>query len=106
MWENLGNMMEIVKKLQQNIETAQDELKNEKIMVSSGDVVTVVLNGHQELLSIELSPKYLVPDNAGLLQDLIVSTVNNGLQKSKELNQVTMNKLTGDLNLPKIPGLF
>lgn len=68
MWENLGNMMEIVKKLQQNIETAQDELKNEKIMVSSGDVVTVVLNGHQELLSIELSPKYLVPDNAGLLQ--------------------------------------
>ncbi len=42
MWENLGNMMEIVKKLQQNIETAQDELKNEKIMVSSGDVVESV----------------------------------------------------------------
>lgn len=106
MWENLGNMMEVIKKIQQNLEYAQDELKKEKITVSSGDAITVIINGQQEILSIELSPKYLTSDNFKLLQDLLVSTINNGLQKSKELNQTVMGKVTNELNLPKIPGLF
>lgn len=106
MWENIGNMMEMVKKLQQSVDDLQDQLKNERITVTSSDIITLSVNGHQEIISLEISPKYLTPENAALLQSLLVSTINNGLAKSKELNQQAMSKLTGDLNLPKIPGLF
>lgn len=106
MFEQLGGLMEMVKKVQQNVDAVQEQLKNERIELSSGDVIKVSLNGQQELLSIELNPKYLTAENATLLQDLLVATLNNALAKSRELNQAAMGKLAGDLNLPKIPGLF
>ncbi|SDF23945.1 YbaB/EbfC family nucleoid-associated protein [Sporolituus thermophilus] len=106
MLENLGNIMEMVKKIQQNVENVQENLKNERIEVSSGDVIRVVINGQQDIISIELNAKYLSPDNAALLQDLLVATINNALAKSRDLNQTAMNKLATELNLPKIPGLF
>ena len=106
MWENLGNMMELVKKVQQNVDNVQNDLKLQRIEVSSGDVIKLTVNGQQELLAIEINPNYLSANNAILLQDLLVATINNGLTKSRELQQTAMGKLTGDLNLPKIPGLF
>ncbi|WP_378955854.1 YbaB/EbfC family nucleoid-associated protein [Pelosinus sp. sgz500959] len=106
MWENLGNMMDLVKKVQQNVDNVQNDLKLQRIEVSSGDVIKLTLNGQQELLAIEINPNYLAADNAILLQDLLVATINNGLTKSRELQQTAIGKLTGDLNLPKIPGLF
>jgi DNA-binding protein, YbaB/EbfC family len=104
--EQFGNVMEVVKKLQQNVEDVQNQLKNERVEVSSGDVIKITMNGQQEVVSLELNSKYLTVDNATLLQDLLVATINNALGKSRELNQLAMNKLAGDLNLPKIPGLF
>lgn len=106
MLEQFGNVMEVVKKLQQNVEDVQNQLKNERVEVSSGDVIKITMNGQQEVVSLELNSKYLTVDNATLLQDLLVATINNALGKSRELNQLAMNKLAGDLNLPKIPGLF
>ena len=106
MLEQFGNMMEMVKKIQQNVEDVQSRLRHERVEVSSGDVVKIIMNGQQEVISIELNSKYLSTENSTLLQDLLVATVNNALVKSRELNQVAMSKLAGDLNLPKIPGLF
>lgn len=104
--EQFGNMMEMVKKIQQNVEDVQSRLKDERVEVSTGDVIKITMNGQQEVVSIELNSKYLSAENATLLQDLLAATVNNALTKSRELNQVAMNKLASDLNLPKIPGLF
>lgn len=106
MLEQLGGLMDMVKKVQQNVDQVQEHLKQERIEVSSGDVVKITLNGQQELVAIELNPKYLTTENAVLLQDLITATMNNALAKSRELNQAAMSKLAGDMNLPKIPGLF
>lgn len=106
MLEQLGNVMEMVKKVQQSVSQAEEQLKNERIEVASGDVVKVVVNGQQAVVSLELSAKYLTADNAGLLQELLVATINNALAKSREMHQAAMGKLAGDLNLPNIPGLF
>lgn len=106
MLENLGNMMDVVKKVQTNIKTIQDDLQTERISASSGDVVTVIVNGQQDIIAIELNQKYLTPDNNLLLQDLLAATLNNALAKSREMNQSAMSKLASDLNLPNIPGLF
>ncbi|WP_371369584.1 Nucleoid-associated protein [Sporomusa rhizae] len=106
MFEQFGNLMEMVKKVQQNVDSVQDQLKQEKIEVNSGDVVKITVNGQQELISIQINSKYLVAENAALLQDLLLATINNALTKSRELNQTAMSKLATDLNLPKIPGVF
>jgi len=58
------------------------------------------------VVAIELNAKYLSPDDAVLLQDLLVSTINNALDKSREIHQQAMTKIAGELNLPNIPGLF
>ncbi|HWR44582.1 YbaB/EbfC family nucleoid-associated protein [Sporomusa sp.] len=106
MFEQFGNIMEMVKKVQSNVDNIQEQLKQERIEVSSGDVVKIIVNGQQELISIQLNAKYLMADNAALLQDLLTATINNALTKSRGLNQEAMGKLATDLNLPKIPGMF
>lgn len=106
MFEQMGNLMDMVKKLQQNVNQVQEELKDEKIVVTSSDVITVTMNGQQDVVAIEINPKYLNSENAVLLQDLLVATLNNAATKSREVNQAALGKLSTDLNLPKIPGLF
>lgn len=102
MLDNLGNVMDLVKKVQD----IQKDLQCEEVSSSSGDVVTVVVNGQQDVVSIEINDKYLSPNNKLLLQDLVCATLNQAIAKSRDLNQSAMNKLTNDLNLPHIPGLF
>lgn len=106
MFEQFGNIMEMVKKVQGNVDSIQEQLRQQRVEVSSGDVVKITVNGQQEIIGIEINPKYLMADNAALLQDLLASTMNNALSKSRDLNQEAMGKLATELNIPKIPGLF
>ncbi|MDR3562684.1 MAG: YbaB/EbfC family nucleoid-associated protein [Negativicutes bacterium] len=106
MWEQFGNVMDMVKKVQQYVSQTEEQLKNERIEVASGDAVKVVVNGQQSVVAIELNAKYLSPEDAALLQDLLVTTINNALGKSRDMHQAAMTKLAGEFNLPNIPGLF
>ncbi|MDU4962253.1 MAG: YbaB/EbfC family nucleoid-associated protein [Sporomusaceae bacterium] len=106
MLEQVGNVMEMVKRLQQNVANMEEQLKQELIEVSGSDVVRATLNGQQEIIALEINPKYLTPESATLLQDLLITTINNGFFQSKEMHKSAMDKLAGELNLPKIPGLF
>lgn len=106
MFENIGNMMDVIKKVQSNVQTIQYQLQNERICANSGDVVNVIVNGQQDLISIDFNPNYLTPENQLLLQDLLTATINSALAKSRDINQSAMSKLASDLNLPNIPGLF
>ena len=106
MFENFGNIMDMVKNIQQNVTNVQDALQNERIEITSGDTIKVVVNGQQSIIGLEINSKYLSPENASLLQELLIVTVNNALIKSRELQQTAMDKLATELNLPKIPGLF
>lgn len=105
-WEQFGNVMEMVKKVQQYVGQTEEQLKNERIEITGSDVVKVVVNGQQAIVAIELNAKYLTPDNTLLLQDLLVATLNNALSKSQEIHQAAMGKLASEFNLPNIPGLF
>ena len=106
MWEQFGNVMDMVKKVQQYVNQTEEQLGSEHIEISSSDVVKVVVNGQQSIVSIEFGTKYLSADNAILLQDLLVATINGALAKSRDMHQAAMSKLAGELNLPNIPGLF
>ena len=68
-------------------------------------MVSVVVNGRQELVSISIEPEVINSDDKEMLQDLIMAAVNDALSKAKEMVNEEMGKLTRGLNLPNIPGL-
>ncbi|MDH5682766.1 MAG: YbaB/EbfC family nucleoid-associated protein, partial [Spirochaetota bacterium] len=85
----------------------QDELGNKVVEASSGgDMVTVKVNGHQEVKEIVINPEVVDPEDIEMLQDLIIAAVNDGIKKATELASQEMNKATGGLNLPGLEGLF
>ena len=63
-------------------------------------MVTVVINGRQELMSISIEPSVVDPDDVEMLQDLIMAAVNEGLAKSQDMVKDEMAKVTGGLSIP------
>ena len=101
---NMNQMMKQVKKMQEQMLKAQEELGSKTIEGSSGGgVVTVQVNGHKKLLSIQIKPEAVDPEDVEMLQDLVITAVNDALTQAEELANSDMGKFTGGM---KIPGLF
>jgi nucleoid-associated protein EbfC len=101
---NMNNMMKQMKKMQDQMMKTQEELKEKTIEGSAGGgVVTVVANGHKEIKDIVIKPEAVDPEDVEMLQDLILTAVNDALKKIDELTAKEMGKFTGGMN---IPGLF
>ncbi|MGC8490138.1 MAG: YbaB/EbfC family nucleoid-associated protein [Syntrophobacteraceae bacterium] len=103
------NPMQQVKALQEKMTRMQEELALKKVEASSGGgMVTVEVNGKQEVLSVKIDRQVVDPEDIEMLQDLIVAAVNDGLRRAQEMAASEMGKLAGGLNIPglNIPGLF
>lgn len=101
---NMNKMMKQVQKMQANMAKLQEELAQKEVEASSGGgVVTVKVNGKQELTAIKIQPEAVDPEDVEMLEDLISAAVNEALRKSQEMVAGEMGKLTGGM---KIPGLF
>lgn len=103
------NPMQQVKALQDKMARIQEELADKTVEASSGGgMVTVVVNGRQEIVSLKIDPQVVDPRDVEMLQDLIVAAVSDGLRRSQDMAAGEMAKLAGGLNIPglKIPGLF
>ena len=106
---NKGNMTQLLKQardVQKKMEKVQNELDDLLIEGDSGGgMVKVVVNGKQQLLELTIDPDAIKEDKE-LLEDLIISAVNNALTKSLEESQNRMNAVTGNmLGGMNIPGL-
>ncbi|HIE32817.1 YbaB/EbfC family nucleoid-associated protein [Thermosulfurimonas dismutans] len=100
----MQQLMKQVQKIQKRMAELQEELAEKTISASAGGgMVTAVVNGRQELVSLKIEPEVLNPDDKEMLEDLIVAAVNEALRRSQEMVQEEMAKITGGL---KIPGLF
>lgn len=83
----------------------QDDLKKKTVEVSvGGGVVKVVMNGEKQMQSLVIDKAAVDPEDVEMLQDLILSAVNQAMVKVDEMMTSEMSKLTSGLNLP--PGLF
>lgn len=104
MKNNMNQMMRQVKKMQEDMERAQNELKNKTVEASAGGgMVTVVANGHKEVISINIKEEVVDPEDIEMLQDLVLAAVNDALKQADELIAKDLGKYTGGMN---IPGLF
>jgi len=90
--------------LQAKLAKAQEELGNITVEATSGGgAVKVVIDGHQKVHSVEISNEVTESGDIELLQDLVMTAVNEAITKSQELVNKHLSSLTGGLN---IPGLF
>ena len=90
--------------MQENMQKMQEELESKEIEASvGGGAVTVKVNGKKEVLDITIKPEVVDPDDIEMLQDLVLSAVNEALRNVEDMQASQMNKVTGGMN---IPGLF
>lgn len=103
---NMGRMMKQVQKMQADMVRMQEELGSKTVEATAGGgMVTVVANGHQEIVSINIEPDAVDPEDVEMLQDLILAAVNEALRDAKDMAADEMAKITGGLNIPGLPGL-
>ncbi|GGD95545.1 YbaB/EbfC family nucleoid-associated protein [Paenibacillus nasutitermitis] len=101
---NMNQMMKQVKKMQEQMLKAQEELGTKTIEgTAGGGAVTVIVNGHKNVQSIVIKPEAVDPDDVEMLQDLVMTAVNDAITKADELANKDLGKYTGGV---KIPGLF
>ena len=90
----LKQAQEMQKKLQQEVEEMTVESS------AGGGMVNVTMRGNKELLSVEIDPEAVDPEDVEMLQDLIMAAVNEASRKVDEAVQEQMGNMTGGMGLP------
>jgi DNA-binding YbaB/EbfC family protein len=101
---NIGKMMKQAQEMQARMAKIQEELASKEVEGSSGGgMVTIRMNGQQEVLSVRIDPEVFKDGDQEMLEDLIVAAVNEARRQALELAKSEMSKVTGGLPLP---GMF
>jgi DNA-binding YbaB/EbfC family protein len=91
----------LMRQMQGRLEKMNEELANLTVeSVVGGGVVKAVANGQQAIISIEIDPAVVDPNDVEMLQDLIVAATNDALTQSRELAAKKLSSVTGGLGLP------
>ena len=99
--KNLGQLMKQAQQMQQKMAEMQAQLETiEMTGMAGGGMVQVTLNGKGDLKKLKIDKSVLDPDDAEVVEDLIVAAFNDARQKVNAHNEAEMHKLTGGLNLP------
>ena len=100
---NMQSMMKQAQKMQKQMEQKQEELASKTVEVTSGGgAIKVVVTGKRELQEIKIDPGVIDPDDVEMLEDLVLSAVNEGIRQADEMYQKEMASITGGA----MPGLF
>lgn len=101
---NMGNMMKQMQQMQKKMTKAQDELHLMNFEASvGGGMVTVTANGKKEIIDVQINEEVVDPEDIEMLQDLVLTAINEVLVQIEEKTNQTMGKFTKGLNMP---GMF
>ena len=90
--------------MQKKMEAMQKEIEESEFEASvGGGAVSVRVSGKKDILGISIKPEVVDPDDVEMLEDLVLTAVNEALRKADEETANKMGKVTGGMN---IPGLF
>ena len=94
-------MIRQAQQLQQRMAKIQEELESATVEASAGGgVVKVVVNGKMAVESISIDPEVVTPEDVDMLQDLVLASVNEGLEKAQKMVSDKMSAVTGGMNIP------
>jgi DNA-binding YbaB/EbfC family protein len=98
-----GNMQQLMmraQKMQQDVQKAQAELNEREFTASSGGgMVSVTVTGNKDVRSIVINPACVDPDDVEMLQDLVLSAVNEALRTATKTVEDEIGKITGGIGL-------
>jgi DNA-binding YbaB/EbfC family protein len=98
---DMKKMMKQAQKMQAELAKAQEEVAFLTAEgTAGGGVVTAVASGDQVVQSITIDPAAVDPDDVEMLQDLVLTAVNEALRQAQDLASARLNAVTGGLNLP------
>lgn len=96
---DMQKMIKQAQQMQAKMEKAQKELENETMEISSGGgAVKIVITGHQQIKSVKIAPE--AAGDMEMLQDLVLTAVNEAVKKSQELAASRINAITAGMNIP------
>ena len=94
-------MQQKLLKMQQDMAAAQEAVENARFTASvGGGVVQATVSGKKELTALTVKPETVDPEDVEMLQDLVISAVNEALRQADEAMNSSMQSFTGGLNLP------
>ena len=99
--QNFNTIMKQAKKMQERMASLQKELETKTVEAQAGGgMVSVIVNGKYEIVSLKIEKEVVNPEDIEMLQDLIAAAVNEGIRKAQEMASSEMAKITGGLNIP------
>ena len=102
--QNMQAMIRQAQKMQEDMAAKQEELDaREYDIQAGGGAVTVKINGKKEVLSIDIQPEIVDPDDIETLSDILVAGINEAIKRVEETNAAEMEKITGPRSMP---GMF
>lgn len=102
--QNVNSMLKQAQKMQDQITELQSDIEEREFSsTAGGGVVEVVLTGKKTIKSLTIKPEAVDPDDVEMLQDLIISAVNEAVNNIDSVTEDEMSKITGGVSLP---GLF
>ncbi len=101
MSKGFNQILQQAKKMQDKLMKLQEEMGDKTVEAQAGGgMVNCVVNGRQEVVSIGISQEVLEEKDKELLEDLVLAAVNEGLNRSREMVQEEMSKVTGGMQMP------
>ena len=102
--QNMNAMIRQAQQMQEDMTNLQEELDAKEYEITAGGgVVTIKINGKKEILSIDIKPEIVDPDDIETLSDVLCAAFNEAIRTVEDENQKAMSSVTGSLNMP---GLF
>ena len=104
--QNMQAMLRQAQKMQEQAEQLQAELDAKEYEIKAGGgAVTVRINGKKEILSLDIEPEIVDPDDIETLTDILVAGINQAIRTVEETAAGEMEKITGQMSLPGMPGM-
>lgn len=101
---NMNSLMKQAQKMQKQMAEMQEALAEKKLEVSAGGgAVKVTISGEKQILDLTISPDVVDPTDVEMLQDLVMSAVNEAIRQMDDAVNSQMTQITGGTNLP---GMF
>ena len=102
--QNMNSMIKQAQKMQDQITELQEDIEARDFSATAGGgAIEVVLTGKKTIKSLTLKPEVVDPEDIEMLQDLIISAVNEAVNNIESTTEAEMSQITGGVSLP---GLF
>lgn len=102
--QNMNAMIKQAQKMQEDMEALQAELDEREYDISAGGgMVSLKINGKKEVVSLDIDPEIVDPDDTETLADIMIAAINEAIKRVEDTNNAEMAKVTGSMGLP---GMF